>query len=410
MQQVNSFNDQFFEFININADTDIFSLLLKKSDFSKNIDFDFAILQIKCRQSTKKKLSKFISNPKFLFPTSLSAEQSTHQDVACYHASIIGSGKNVIDLTSGLGIDSLTIALENKVTAIEKETFKTDILKHNAVILGNNNIDIINDDCIEYLKNNLNLRYDVLFIDPARRDSINQRIYSISDCQPDVIKHFDLLSRAADKIIIKCSPMLDISEIIKKIPDADEIHIVCVKRECKEVLLICNNLNERFKKTGDDITIVVADIADSELKTIWKCKFSEFGRTSDIADIDDIKPQTFLYDPIAGIHKLNVSNKLCHEFSGLKKISINTDLYWSDRNFENFPGRKFEIISVSDKKSQKSFKDKQYEIVTRNYPLNSDSLAKKLKIKNGNNLNFLFGCRIGISQKPLILETIKILV
>ena len=82
---------------------------------------------------------------------------------------------------------------------------------------------------------------DVVFIDPARRDMYNRKMVSLHDCTPDVVDLVETHGRASlhgATVMIKLSPMLDISMIINELPNIAEIHIVAVKNECKEVLIL----------------------------------------------------------------------------------------------------------------------------------------------------------------------------
>ena len=143
----------FYEFIEQNLKADPLGLRLSTNKKSYDFDVDFAITQIEARKKFEGKLSKFISNKKFLFPDLISGEQSSHQAVASFHSSLIKGEKKILDMTAGLGIDTLSMAQKDVyITAVELNPEKAGILKDNANNLNLPNVEVINGDSMEYLK------------------------------------------------------------------------------------------------------------------------------------------------------------------------------------------------------------------------------------------------------------------
>ena len=422
MSFIDFFNDEFYKYVNDNIDKNVHTLALTTKKDKLKFSFEAALIQIKCRNKTSRKLSYWIKNNKFIFPTSLSAEQCSHESVALYHSFLIGKGLKVLDMTSGLGIDALTCAeYGNYVTAIDIDEIKTEVLAYNAKNLNIPNINSINSDSIDFLFNNNDKVYDVIFIDPARRHNDNSRVYGFVDSQPDIIKNFNLLKKSCKRLLIKGSPMLDITQVIKEIPFISEIHIVLVKGECKEVLIICDfeeSKKSDNKKEPKDIKIIVIDLNDFYKKDIdiknvdferlvinrWECSANDWGQCDVFTECDDIKEGYYLYDPNAGLHKLDVSKKLCSEFSNLKKLSPNTELYFSEVHYPNFPGKIFKINKILDKKYLKALKHEKREVAVRNYVESSDNLRRHLKLKPGSGNLFIYGFKVGIEEKPLLVE------
>ena len=205
--------------------------------------------------------------------------------------------------------------------------------------------------------------------------------------------------------MIKASPMIDLSDTLRTIPHITCIHIVCVKGECKEVLVVCqtDTAKNNHKKR---IEITVADLDETydsslQFRSIWKIFSDESGNTGSYAEISDISPSVYLYDPNAGIHKLNCSDALCKRFSGLKKLSPNTDLYVSEFLHDDFPGRKFRITEILDKKSAKSLKGRKSEVIVRNYTMQAEALRKKLHVISGDD-RYVFGFKAGMKQTPML--------
>ena len=234
---MSNFNKEYFDFITEHLDQDTAKLKLKYSSSNLNFPIDSALLQIDLRKKCRKKLATLISNPFFIFPDRISSEQSTDEKVASYHVYLAGDVSKIIDMTAGLGVDAMSMAQAGKeVTAIEINPEKFEALKHNSQVLQLNNIELINTDSINYVSN-LKNKYDLLFIDPARRDSNNRRTYSFNDCVPDVVSNQKLFFNTANHILIKASPLLDLSQIRKELSDVKLLHIVDKDNECKEILV-----------------------------------------------------------------------------------------------------------------------------------------------------------------------------
>lgn len=412
----------FHEYIKKNSSADVRGLILAAHGRNHDFPIRFAVTQIECRQKTSRKLSSFISRDEFLFPSVQAAEQATHQCVAAYHARLVGSGKRIADLTGGLGIDAFTLAaIDNCVTACELDPERAEVLGHNAKVLGLTDIRIENVDSIEWLRQqSARNPFDMIFVDPARRDAADRRKFMLRDCLPDIVGTWDTIRSSARRIMVKASPLLDIERALQEIPGIEEIHLVCVKGECKEVLLIAAGTEAAGRADTYSPSAIAAapaitavdldDTPDASLREIsrWECGYDALGTAAPIADISAITPGTYLYDPNAALHKLRCASALCDAYPGLLLVSTNTDLYWSAELIEDFPGRRFRIESVPDSKEIKKLKGTRREVAVRNYPLTAEQLRTKLKVLPGGNENFIYGCRAGEKGTTLLLDCIRV--
>lgn len=391
----NEFNDFISSHLNFNpAD-----VLIKYSGENLNIDLKYAVMQIECRKKTRKKLPFFLNFRDFRFPDSLSAEQASDEKVAQFHADLIGIGKRVVDLTSGLGIDSMTIAKGgNEVIAIELDKNKADTLLHNFRALNLNGIKVINGDCREVLKSLPNT-VDYFFIDPARRDENKKRTYSFKDCLPDITSFYKKLIADGATLFIKASPLLDISAVIKELDKVKAIYAVAVKGECKEILIEISNAPEkRVKKLAIDIW--------DDKRVIFELQNEEVS-LSPIYNLDCFTGKEYLYEPNAAVMKLKAADNICAKYDEMKKVGPNTELFLSKCFYPTFPGRIIRLEKILSSKDLKSLRGKGYSVAVRNYPLSAEELRKKLKVKEDRE-NFIYGMRIGKGNKPIIVEGKKI--
>lgn len=424
--------NNFYDFIKNHLNDDPHRLRLSYAGKSFPFDIDLAITQIECRRKNSSKLAIFQNIESFLYPTSLAAEQATHQCVAAYHAKLVDEFKgtrpslSIIDITAGLGIDSLTLAMAgNSVTALELERERADALSHNAIALGAHSLNVFCTDSLKWLADMCSdldsdscqtmsadeKPFDLLFADPARRASGNRRTYFFADCVPDIVSNRNLLFNSARRIMIKSSPIVDLTQACREFPAISEIHLVCVRGECKEVLLIANP--DIINIVSDPIIVAVdlEETADASisLRSRQQFRMSEISSSAPLAEFDDLKEGVYIYDPNAAVHKINCGANLCSEFEGLRKLAANTDLYCSAHFHPDFPGRVFRLENILDNKLLKTLKGLPREVIARNYPIGTEALRKKLALKSGCNDFYIIAAKVGKNSRPFIFDCRRII-
>lgn len=399
----------FYQFINDNLKKDPLSLRLKCNRENFDFDLELAITQIACRNKFRGKLEEFISNPLFLFPDILSGEQSSHQAVAKYHASLIGQSKTVLDMTGGLGIDALTFARNQcEVTVVELNKEKADILNKNSHILGLENFKVINADSCEVLAQT-SIIYDCIFVDPARRNSNNQRVYNLHDCSPDILKLQDMMLSKSKRIFIKASPLLDISQTIVDFPRIKAIRAIGVKGECKEILI---ELNPELLPGESRMILTEAINLDnngniiSVLSTERYLKPGNENTNLFYLSEDDLKPGVFILEPSAMVMKLNPWAKICKDYNA-KKFGVSSHLFISNDLPINFPGRVTKFDRFLTKKDRKSLIGFPASVVSKNHPLSSETIRNNFKLREGDD-NFIYATRIENKPVFLLTQAIKI--
>ncbi|MDE6371347.1 MAG: class I SAM-dependent methyltransferase, partial [Duncaniella sp.] len=226
--------------------TDFNRLRLRYHDDSEMLD---RILQEECRVKCAKKLPATLSNLRFRFPSLALAEMCTSDAVAAIHAGMVSPGDKVLDMTAGLGVDTFAFASSGcHVTAVELDAMAVDCLRENVDTLNlNDRVTVVNADSLEWLSESLE-QFDVIFVDPARRDTGGRHI-SLRNCMPDITGRMaDLLARAG-KVVVKTSPMIDISAAVKEFGrQPSHVTVIGTTRECKEVVFTFarENVGERM--------------------------------------------------------------------------------------------------------------------------------------------------------------------
>lgn len=321
-----------------------------------------------------------------------------------------------VDLTGGFGVDFSYIAsrLGVKSMYVERQAHLCEAAKENFGRLGLKNAIVKNGDGIEVLhsfaskkeaaasdslgiteeqsqsllKTNLGLK--LIFIDPARRDDAGNKVVSLKDCTPDVTLLQEEMLSKADYVIIKLSPMLDWHRAVSELNCVQEVHIISVNNECKELLLVLSARNvggmEALSADGEvkhsgNLRIYCVNDAQS-----FVCDELDIESSSVRIAPPVLEEMQYLYEPNASLMKAGCFGVLSGRYDA-KMLSKNSHLFVSREPIAVFPGRSFRIIAVSsfNKKELKRHLSgiTKANIATRNFPLSVAELRKRLKLKDG---------------------------
>lgn len=325
-----------------------------------------------------------------------------------------------VDLTGGFGVDFSYIAsrLGVKSMYVERQAHLCEAAKENFGRLGLKNAIVKNGDGIEVLhsfaskkeaaasdslgitedqsqsllKTNLGLK--LIFIDPARRDDAGNKVVSTKDCTPDVTLLQEEMLSKADYVIIKLSPMLDWHRAVSELNCVQEVHIISVNNECKELLLVLSarNMGNLRIYCVNDAQSFVCDELDMESSSVK------------IA-LSTLEEMQYLYEPNASLMKAGCFSVLSERY-GARMLSKNSHLFVSMEPIEDFPGRSFRIIVISsfNKKELKRHLSSitKANIATRNFPLSVAELRKRLKLKDGGE-TYIFATTLSDESHVLVI-------
>lgn len=358
------------DFIDANLYTDKHSLLLKKSPF-KDVEMRTIVEQINGRKIAEKKLP-FLLQQGIIFPPKLNLEQTSSQITAKYK-SLFFNGKYFIDLTCGFGIDAYFISQNfNETTLVEQNKFLLEIVKHNWNTLDRK-ANFINQKLEIFLKEN-DKKFDLIYLDPARRDHHQRKVFLLEDLSPNIIEIQDKLLEISDKILIKLSPLIDLKHLISILKNISTIKIVAVKNDVKEILVFMDIHHK------DNIEIEAINLETED--PIFSFKIPE--NKVDNTKYSEIKK--YLYLPNNAVLKTGAFNLLSSKMN-IPKLHPNTHLYTSDLFISNFPGKILEVKQINSKNIKKGG---NYNVIAKNYPLHPDEIKKKYKLKDGGNQYLIF--------------------
>lgn len=340
-----------------------------------------------------------------------------------------------VDLTGGFGVDFSYIAsrLGVKSMYVERQAHLCEAAKENFGRLGLKNAIVKNGDGIEVLhsfaskkeaaasdslgitedqsqsllKTNLGLK--LIFIDPARRDDAGNKVVSLKDCTPDVTLLQEEMLSKADYVIIKLSPMLDWHRAVSELNCVQEVHIISVNNECKELLLVLSARNmggmEALSADGEvkhsgNLRIYCVNDAQS-----FVCDELDIESSSVRIAPPVLEEMQYLYEPNASLMKAGCFGVLSGRYDA-RMLSKNSHLFVSQAPIEAFPGRSFRIIAISsfNKKELKRHLSgiTKANIATRNFPLSVAELRKRLKLKDGGE-TYIFATTLSDESHVLVI-------
>lgn len=387
-------------FVQEHKDEDPLRLLLQQKRYP-GVDLAMVAQQIEGRRQASAKWPTLAGCEGFLYPPRLNREQASSDETAFHKADIINSlyGDDhrrlyIADLTGGMGIDSIAFAKmpDTEVDYVECNAELCQLMEHNRSVLGLSNITAHCGDSIEWLRNSKK-KYNIIFIDPARRDTHGKKVAAFEDCTPNILEHKELLTEHCDFLMVKASPMMDIDKGIEQLGNVSDVYVVAVKGECKELLFLCGG--QREEPLIHCQNIIPGDSIYSN---------DPFTRSQE-AQAEAVYCTSvgrYIYEPDASLMKGGPYKLLSDEW-GMQKLARNTHLYTSD-NFHDWMGRTFCVlkeVSLNKKAIAALIPDRKAHVITRNYPVAAAELQKQLGLKEGGEL-YVIATTIGTQKTGLL--------
>ena len=369
------------DFIREHAEADVRQLALRGAK-DPEVDLTYALEQIAGRQMAKTKIPSWAAVDDIIYPPHLSMEQCSSEQTAKYKASIAGKGVLVVDLTAGFGVDMAFISQGfQRAVHVERQPALCAISSENYKRLGLQHIEVVCGDGVAYLHQMDHA--DLIYLDPARRDVHGGRTYGIADCTPNVLEILDEMVVKASRVLLKLSPMLDWRKAVEDLGKVNEVHIVSVDNECKELLLVLTKEVKPLK------VVCVNNEKVFSFDRNYKSPSQKSGITNPLQ-------QEYLFEPNASIMKAGCFELLEQRF-GVMQLDKNSHLFVADKEIPEFPGRQF-IIKRATSMNKHELKAAlagidRANITVRNFPMSVVELRKKLKLKDGGDV-FIFATTI----------------
>lgn len=396
-------NKKTWQFIREHADDDVRKVALQGTKDAE-VDLTMALQQIAGRQTARRKLPSWAAVEGIVYPPHLNMEQCSSEQTARYKAGLVGGdglrvdggGMSFVDLTGGFGVDFYWMAKAISsyrssptchLTYIEQNESLCAISTHNFQLLGLG-CSVCCCDASSYLNNMPHA--NLIYLDPARRNEHGGRTYGIEDCTPNVLELLPLLMSKSDRVMLKLSPMLDWRKAVEDIRRASsivhEVHIVSVGNECKELLMVLS------KEQTDSLRVVCVNGASSfefipSLGTNNSQPGNKIFPTWEYCSCPKpVDSLLYLYEPNASIMKAGCFAEVETRFA-VQQIAPNSHLFLSPDEIGDFPGRCFQVLSISSMNRQElrtALRETgRANVSVRNFPMSADQLRQKLKLKDG---------------------------
>jgi 16S rRNA G966 N2-methylase RsmD len=377
-------------FLEQHANNDTHRLLLSAARYP-GIDMEFAVRQIEGRRKAAEKFPSLTGNANFIYPIKLSMEQCSSETTALYKAALT-DGLSVIDLTGGLGIDAIFMSKQSRSYCyVERNEELAEVATHNFAACKVT-VESHCADGLDFLRSN-NRQFDCIYLDPARRDDKKQKVVLLSACEPDVPANLGLLWQHTNKILVKASPMLDITQAARELGYVERVHVVAVKNECKELLFEC-------RKNASEYSIVSINLqSDNNVPFCFTPQEETDAQTTYTNQLG-----SYLYEPNAAILKAGAFRLTGMRF-GLQKLHPDSHLYTSDTLRNDFPGKTFRIEAAGSLNKQtvkKLLPGRKANVVVRNFPARPEEIRKKFGLLDGGE-KFLFATTLYDGQKTGII-------
>lgn len=372
-------------FVANHAGDDVSRLALQGARWP-GVDMRLALDQIAGRLAARRKLPRWAAAEGIVYPTHLAMEQCSSDATARYKASIMPPGDTLVDLTGGLGVDCEAMAQRfAQVTYVERQERLCQLARHNFTILGAHNIRVVHAEAEEYLHSMAPV--DAIYIDPSRRDHAGRRTHDIADCAPNVAELAHVLLAKTPTVMVKLSPMLDVSHTLEALPAVSDLHIVSTDGECKELLVLMHRSHSgppRVHCVSDGNTFVINWGASAPPQPAWNEIWHE---------------ALCLYEPNPSMMKAGCFDHVAAHY-GLAVVSRDSHLLMGCPR-DGFPGRAFRVEAVStlNKTRLRSVLAglTQANVAVRNFPLRAAELARRLRMKDGGD-TYLFGTTTATGQ------------
>lgn len=358
------------DFLQKHLHDDLHEFLLKKSPFA-DVTVQELAQQIKGKRIAQKKFP-FLLKQGIVFPPQLNVEQSSSEITAEYKARNC-SGTSFLDLTAGFGIDAYFISQHfSEITLVEENENLLETVTHNWKILGKK-AKFVPHSLEDFLQNNTET-FDVIYLDPARRDLNKNKVFLLEDLSPNILKIQEQLLEIGNLVIIKLSPLIDLNYLVKEIHHLQIIEILAVKNDVKEVVLYLS----KVKKSPLMCSCINLETDEPIFEVSLEKKSSEEVIYTDAED--------YIFIPSNAVLKSGFFKEISSQYH-LKKLHPNTHLYTSNRKLSEFPGR---VLKVQEIRAKDLKKGEQYNIISKNYPLKPEQIKKKYGIMDGGSQYLIF--------------------
>lgn len=378
------------EWLDRHADEPVAELALKYA--GKGLPLEHLLNQLKGRKISRHKLPSWFSTPGIQYPDPLILEQCSSEATAQFKAGF-AHGLRVIDLTGGLGVDSWAFAQQaESVLTCEPDPRRAEALRMNFERLGLRNASVVCTDAESAVSEHLHAGYDLVYLDPSRRNESGRKVYRIDAQQPDVRALRNPLLERCGNLLIKLAPMLDLQQGIEQLPGTHRIDVLSWKGECRELLFHIQG------PTTNSVQIHAHELDSGQPSFHFHANEERSGRS-----LPESPPLDFLFEPHTALRKSGARASICEQF-GLKVLHANTQVYTGSDDCAGFPGTRWRLIEILPYKVdllRERFGPAGARMVFYNFPEAPERVTSTLKL-NSSSSNTLFFVKLNTGKAAVL--------
>lgn len=321
-----------------------------------------------------------------LFPFPVAIQQCSSEEVARWRSSLV-VGDDLVDLTGGLGVDCFFMGQGvTSVTYVDADVRAVEAARHNFDLLGKMGVNFVcstAEDYVEALAAS-GQKVGTLFVDPSRRTSSGGRLFRVADCSPDVSLLADKMLAVADVVLVKLSPLLDVSSLLAQLPCVSDVYAVGCAGECKDLVV---RMSSQKTVQQPAMHAVCVDGMANEFS------FAQDDEKAATAFFATPRSGWHLFEPNPALMKMGPFKLIGGRF-GACAVSASSHLYVAEADVPSFPGRRFCVDAVYEggrKGRGKLLSDtSRASVAVRGFPMSAEALRKQLRLKDGGDA-YVFG-------------------
>ncbi len=354
--------------------------------------------QIKYLQRARKKLPEYHAARAIIPP--LAFEQSSSHLTAGHKR---WRGGTCIDLTCGLGVDSLHLSYSfDRVITVERDETLAEIAVINFRRLGADNIEVVNDSAENFLERSAleGGHADLVYVDPDRRSASGRKLVRPEDCSPDITALMPLMLKCADRVAAKLSPLFDVDEAFRLFGERCSVEVVSAAGECKEILI-------ELGAGATSPTVTASAIGAGSVRY-------PFSATRPAENGTFAPPYRYMIIPDVALRKARLTCAYASQYlPGSYPIPNGGYIFYDGEKLpDKIIGKVFEVLSMERydparlKKELKRRGIRSVRIYTNDFPASAAAIAAKLGVREGDDTCMAFTRINGTPWRVEIAETV----
>ncbi len=332
--------------------------------------------QLALLAKAQRKLPTWVKHECFF--TTRSLEQCSSEGLAAYKAALF-NGKLMLDLSGGFGVDDFYFSKSfQEVISTDNNAQLNELVRFNQKRLGLNSVIRLDETAEHYLSSTISF-FDLIYVDADRRPDSKAKIVTLEDSTPNILALLPQLQLRTNNLLLKLSPMVDLSYLLKVLPNLQRLEVVGMKNEVKEILAYVN-----FSQQPTSVEVKALQVDE-----VGQVEYSfSSSITKEAITMQAGGEQAYFYEPSVMLIKAGLS-KLYAQQNGLNLVASQSHYMLGQSIVQHFFGRSFYVVSkmpfskATVKQYLKSQSIVKANVSARNFVDSVDGLRKTFNLADG---------------------------